>query len=66
MISEHAFEFGNAFGILIRDQLSLLDLCQRIELPGSIGETVQLMLKQAMCHINKDSPVRSKTMKQLE
>lgn len=40
--------FGKAFGILIRNQISLVDLCNRIELPGSIGESVQLIIKQAL------------------
>ncbi len=53
LISEHALMFGKAFGILIRNQISLSDICNRIELPGSIGEAVQLMIKQAMYDINK-------------
>jgi len=51
-ISEHASMFGKAFGILIRNQLSLGDICTRIELPGSVGEAVQLMIKQALHHIS--------------
>jgi hypothetical protein len=43
--------FGKAFGIIIRNQLLLNDVCNRIELPGSIGEAVQLMIKQAMYDI---------------
>jgi hypothetical protein len=54
LISEHALMFGKAFGILIRNQISLSELCNRIELPGSVGETVQLMIKQAMYSINKN------------
>ncbi len=51
LISEHALMFGKAFGIIIRNQLLLNDVCNRIELPGSIGEAVQLMIKQAMYDI---------------
>jgi hypothetical protein len=54
LISEHALTLGKAFSILIRNQLLLTDLCNRIELPGSIGESIQLMIKQAMYHINKN------------
>jgi hypothetical protein len=55
LISEHALTFGKAFGILIRNQIFLSDICNRIELPGSIGEAVQLMIKQAIYDINKNS-----------
>lgn len=53
LISEHALIFGKAFSILIRNRILLNDVCNGIELPGSIGETVQLMIKQAMYDINK-------------
>jgi hypothetical protein len=53
LISEHALTLGKAFGILIRNQISLSDVCNRIELPGSSGEAVQLMIKQAMYDINE-------------
>ncbi|CAF0897132.1 unnamed protein product [Adineta steineri] len=53
LVSEHVFMFGKAFSILIRNEISLNDLCNRIELPGSIGEVVQIMIKQAMYNINK-------------
>ncbi|CAF4207387.1 unnamed protein product, partial [Adineta steineri] len=53
LVSEHVFVFGKAFSILIRNEISLNDLCNRIELPGSIGEVVQIMIKQAMYNINK-------------
>lgn len=55
LISEDAFVFGQTLGILIRDQTSLVDLCERVELPGSIEETVQLLIKQAMYHISKEN-----------
>ncbi len=55
LLSEHAPTLSKAFGILIRNQLSLTDLCNRVELPGSIGECIQLMIKQAIYHINKNS-----------
>jgi hypothetical protein len=45
---------GKAFGILIRNQIFLNDVCHRTELPASIGEVVQLMIKQAMYDINKN------------
>lgn len=53
LVSEHTVMFGKAFGILIRNQIPLIDICNRIELAGSIGETVQLMIKQALDEINK-------------
>jgi hypothetical protein len=54
LISEHALMFGKAFGILIRNQLFLNDVCNRIELSGSVGEAIQLMVKQAMYDIKKN------------
>jgi hypothetical protein len=54
LISEYALTLGEAFAILIRNQIFLNDVCNRIELPGSIGEAVQLMIKQAMYNINKN------------
>ena len=54
MVSEHAAMLGKAFGILIRHQIPLSDVCVRLELPGSIGEAVQLMVKQAMARIRND------------
>jgi hypothetical protein len=56
LVSEHALILGKAFSILIRNQLFLNDICNRIELPGSIGEAIQLMIKQAMYTINKNHP----------
>jgi hypothetical protein len=54
LISEHALMFGKAFCILIRNQLFLNDVCNRIELSGSVGEAIQLMVKQAMYDIKKN------------
>ena len=54
LISEHALMFGKAFGILIRNEIFLNDVCHRIELPGSVGEAVQLMIKQAMSIIKNN------------
>ncbi|CAF3363047.1 unnamed protein product [Rotaria socialis] len=54
LVSEHNIMFGRAFGILIRNQICLIDVCSRIELPGSIGEVVQLMIKQALLDLNKN------------
>ena len=59
MVSEHADMLGKAFGILIRNELPLSDVCVRLELPGSIGEAVQLMVKQAMARIRNDIQPRS-------
>lgn len=53
MISDYAEILGKAFGILIRNRISLDELCDRIEIPGSIGEAIQLMIKQAMDQIQR-------------
>lgn len=55
MISEYAEILGKAFGILIRNRIPLDELCNRIEIPGSIGEAIQLMIKQALDQIQRDS-----------
>ena len=59
MVSEHAAMLGKAFGILIRNQIPLTDVCVRLTLPSSIGEAVQLMVKQAMARITNDTHSRA-------
>ncbi|UJR28706.1 hypothetical protein I4U23_009935 [Adineta vaga] len=57
LINEHAPMFGRAFSIIIRNELLLEDLCQRIEIPGSVGEGVQMMLKQALYNISRNDRI---------
>ena len=61
LISEHATMFSKAFGILIRNRIALEELCNRLTLPGSIGEAVQLMLKQAMIDVRKQRRTLAKS-----